>query len=255
MRIALALSLALPALLAWVAAGADPGSVVDAWWVPASAAAVALLWLVMLRRSVVLLLVAGGLSALGAQTTAKARAMLDVASDAETDGAFPFYDLRSGGIPQPIPPYARVSGFVRAGWTLDEYAVERGELPDQSAAPIAVLVPVVGTPALVPENEASDQGNPIEAGVAVVVARVAPSATFERSQPTSLDGKTEPLDPELLATLVQVQGDPAQIHGVLLDTLAVPSHQDAWLEFGLGLIALAVAMSCGFAAAASRSKD
>ena len=255
MRVALALSLALPALVAWVAVGVDPGSVVDAWWVPASGAAVALLWLVVLRRSVALLVVAGGLAALGAQTTAKARAMFDVANDATTAGALPFYDLRSGGIPEPVPPYARVSGFVRSGWTLDEYAVERGELPDQSADPIAVLVPVVGAPAAAEEGDTPSQGNPIEPGVAVVVARVAPSATFVRTHPTSLDGKTEPLDPDILATLVQVQGDPAQIHGVLLDTLAVPSRQDAWLELGLGLIALVVAMVCGFVAAAPRSNE
>lgn len=254
MRVALALSLALPALIAWVAVGVDPGSVVDAWWLPAAGAVVALIWLLALRRSVVLLVVAGGLAALSAQTSANARAMMDVASDAAAEGALPFYDLRSGGIPEPIPPYARVSGFVRSGWTLDEYAVERGELPDQSAAPIAVLVPVVGTPAVVAEDDAPSGGNPIEPGVAVVVARVAPSATFVRTQPTSLNGKTEPLDPDILATLVQVQGDPAQLHGVLLDTLAVPSRQDAWLELGLGLIALVVAMICGFVAAAPRSE-
>ncbi|MGH1341346.1 MAG: hypothetical protein ACRBN8_07345 [Nannocystales bacterium] len=256
MRVALALSLALPALVTWIAVGFAPGAVVGAWWVPAGAAAVALLWLLALRRSVILLVVAGGLAALGAQTSAKARAMLDVASDAATEGALPFYDLRSGGIPEPVPPYARVSGFVRSGWTLDEYAVERGELPDQSASPIAVLVPVVGAPAAVSEgDEAQTQGHKVEPGVAIVVARVAPSATFVPSQPSSLDGKTEPLDPDILATLVQVQGDPAQLHGVLLDTLAIPSPQDAWLELGLGLIALLVAMACGFVAAAPTPED
>lgn len=251
-RVALALSLALPALIAWVAVGIDPGSFADAWWVPAAGAAVALLWLCVLRRSFVLLLVAGGLAALGAQTSATARAMLDVASDATTEGAVPSYDLRSGGIPEPVPPYVRVHGFVRSGWTLDEYAVERGGLPDQSSPPAAVLVPVVGAPAVELEDGAQSERNPIEPGVAVVVARVAPSATFEHSQPTSLYGKTEPLDPDVLATLVQVQGDPAQLHGVLLDTLAIPSRQDAWLELGLAFIALLVAMICGFVAAAPR---
>ncbi|MBV1857886.1 MAG: hypothetical protein KUG77_05695 [Nannocystaceae bacterium] len=250
MRVALALSLALPALVAWVAVGMDPGLMAGAWWVPAAAAVVALLWLCVLRRSVVLLVVAGGLAALGAHSSAKARAMLDVASA----GDFPFYDLRSGGIPDPVPPYARVSGFVRSGWTLDEYAVEPGELPDQSADPIAVLIPVVGAPAVAHEDDAQPKGNAIEPGVAVVVARVSPSALFDASQPTSLEGKTEPLDPDLLGTLVQVQGDPAQIHGVLLDTLAVPSRQDAWLELGLGFIALLTAMVCGFVAAAPRSE-
>lgn len=251
-RVALVLSLVLPALVAWVAVGIAPGSVVDAWWVPAAGAAVALLWLAALRRSVVLLLVAGALAALGAQTSAKARAMLDVASDAATDGALPFYDLRSGGIPEPVPPYVRVSGFVRSGWTLDEYAVEAGALPDQSADPIAVLVPIVGAAAVPREDGAPDQGNQIEPGVAVVVARVAPSAAFDGSHATSLDGKTEPLDPDLLATLVQVQGDPAQLRGVLVDTLAIPSRQDAWLELGLAFIALLVAMVCGFVASAPR---
>lgn len=254
-RVALALSLAVPVLIAWVAVGIAPGFATDASWVPATGATVALLWLFALRRSFVLLIVAGGLAALGAQTTAKARAMLEVASDAATEGALPFYDLRSGGIPEPVPPYVRVSGFVRSGWTLDEYAVERGGLPDQSSPPAAVLVPVIGTPAVSLEAGAQSERNLIEPGVAVVVARVAPSATFEHSQPTSLYGKTESLDPDVLATLIQVQGDPAQIHGVLLDTLAIPSRQDAWLELGLAFIALLVAMICGFVAAAPHPED
>ena len=253
MRVALALSLALPALVAWVAAGVAPGTVIDAWWVPAAGAAVALVWLAVLRRSFVLLLVAGGLAALSAQTSAKARAMLVVASDAASDAGLPLYDLRSGGIPQPVPPYAQVSGFVHHGWTLDEYAVQQGGLPDQSSPPIAVLVPVVGSaPA---QDDPKEQANPVAPGVAVVIARVAPSATYPQATPTVLKGKTQPLDPDVLATLVQVQGDASQIDGVLLDTLAIPSRQDAWLELGLAFIALLVAMVCGFVAAAPRPED
>ena len=248
-RVALALSLAVPALVAWIAAGSMPAEITDAWWVPASAGAVALVWLAVLRRSWALMLVAGGLAALGAQTAGKASVMLSVSTDAATDGAFPFFDLRDGGIPEPVPPYVRVSGFVRSGWTLDEYAVERGDLPDQSAEPIAVLIPVTGTPA--PETDDEEpQGNPVEAGVAVVVVRVKPKTVYDRRSPSVLQGKTEPLDPELLGTLVQVQGDPAELRGVLVDTLAVPSSQDAWLEIGLAAIALLVAMACGFVAAA-----
>ena len=251
-RVALALSLAVPALVVWFIAGASPGLVSDAWWVPATAGAVALLWLAVLRRSVVLLLVAGGLAALGAQTAAKARVMLDVSTDAATEGAFPFYDLRDGGISEPIPPYVRVSGYVRSGWTLDEYAVERGDLPDQSAAPIAVLIPVTGSPPAEPPEgeEPPAKGNPIQPGEAVVVVRVAPNAAFESRTPTALQGKTEPLDPELLGTLVQVQGDDRALRGVLVNTLAIPARKDAWLELGLAAIALVVAMACGFVAAA-----
>ncbi len=247
MRVALALSLAVPALVAWFAAGSMPGTIDDAWWVPASAGALALAWLVVLRRSWALMLVAGGLAALGAQTAGKASVMLDVSTDAATNGTFPFFDLRDGGIPEPVPPYVRVSGFVRGGWTLDEYAVERGDLPDQSAEPIAVLIPVTGTAA--PEATGEEpRGNPIDAGVAVVVVRVKPKTVFDGRSPSVLQGKTEPLDPELLGTLVQVQGDPAELRGVLVDTLAVPSGQDAWLEIGLAAIALVVAMACAFVA-------
>ncbi len=245
-RVALALSLAVPALVAWIAAGSVPGAVTGAWWVPAAAGGVAVLWLAWLRRSVVLLLVAGGLAALGAQTAATARVMVDVSTDAATEGEFPFYDLRDGGIPEPVPPYVRVSGFVRSGWTLDEYAVARGDLPDQSAEPIAVLIPVTGSPA------AGDQtkGSLVTPGESIVVVRVPPKAAFDGNTPTALQGKTDTLDPELLRTLVQVQGDVGQIRAVLVDTLAIPSRQDAWLELGLAAIALLVAMACGFVAAA-----
>ena len=253
MRVALALSLAVPALVVWIVAGVSPGSVTDAWWVPAAAATVAVAWLAWLRRSVVLLLVAAGLAALGTQTIAGARVMLDVSADASTDDALPFFDLRDGGIPEPVPPYARVSGFVRSGWTLDEYAVERGDLPDQSAQPIAVLMPVTGS---APQgNTAGKEGNPIEPGDAVVVVRVAPNAVFDRDTPSTVQGKTEPLDPDLLTTLVQVKGDAGQLRGVLVDTLAVPKRQDAWLEFGLAAIALLVAMACGFVGAAPTPKS
>lgn len=248
MRIALALSLATPALVAWIAAGPMPAAVTDTWWLPATAGVITLAWLVALRRSWALLLVAGGLAALGAHSAGTGSVMLGVATDATTPGAFPFFDLRDGGIPTPVPPYARVSGFVRTGWTLDEYAVERGSLPDQSSAPIAVLIPVTGTPPPKAEDDAP-RGNPIEPDAAVVVVRVEPGAAFDSRSPTALQGKTEPLDPELLGTLVQVQGDPAALEGVLVDTLAVPSRQDAWLELGLAAIAVIVAMACGFVAA------
>lgn len=248
-RVALALSLVVPALVAWTVASAMPATITDAWWVPASAGVIAVAWLVALRRSWALMLVAGGLAALGAQTAGKASVMLDVSTDAATEGAFPFFDLRDGGIPEPVPPYVRISGFVRSGWTLDEYAVERGELPDQSTEPIAVLIPVTGAPA--PETaDEQPRGNPIETGTAVAVVRVKPNTAFDGRSPSTLQGKTGPLDPELLRTLVQVQGDPAALRGVLVDTLAVPTEQDAWLELGLAVIALVVAMACGFAAAA-----
>ena len=257
-RVALALSLAAPAAVVWFVAGANPGAVAGAWWVPAVAGLVALVWLGVLRRSAVLLLVAGGLSILGTQAAAKARVMLDVSTDVTTEGAFPFHDLRDGGIPEPVPPYIRIRGYVRSGWTLDEYAVERGGLPDQSQAPIAVLIPVTGSPP--PEAPEGGEGegaegaerNPIQPGDAVVVVRVAPNAAFERRTPATLQGKIEPLDPELLGTLVQVEGDGEGLRGVLVNTLAVPTRKDAWVELGLAAIALVVAMACGFVAAAPR---
>lgn len=247
-RIALALSLLIPTVVAWILAGADPAALAGAWWIPASGAIVGLVWLLVLRRSVALMLVVAGLTALAAQSTAQGRSMLSVSSDA-ADG-FPFFDLRDGGIPEPVPPYVRVGGFVRKGWTLDEYAVQRGDLPDQSTDPIAVLVPVVGAPA--PSGDEEPKGNPVQPGVAVVVARVAPNTAFDGSTLSTLHGKTEPLDPDVLHTLVQVQGDAGALRGVLVDTLALPSAQDAWLELGLAAIALLVAMVCGFVAAAPR---
>jgi hypothetical protein len=158
-------------------------------------------------------------------------------------------DLREQGLPDPAPAYVRVRGHIRSGWTLDEYAVQPGGLPKQDSAPVAVLVPVLPQPpAGDPQDEAA--GNRIAPGTAIVVARVAPNLVLSAEQPVELAGKTSQLDPELLRTLVQVDGDPASIRGILVDTLAVPTRQDAWLEVGLAAIALLVAVACAFVATA-----
>jgi len=231
-----------------------PG-VADTWWFPALAAVVALLGLALIRRSVMLMLVAAGLAALGAQSAALARVKLEVSAEATSEHGFPVVDLREGGVSGPAPPYIRVRGYVRTGWTLDEYAVERGDLPDQSGDPVAVLVPMTGSPTpstKTGEGEPNARGNALRPDEAVVVVRVAPRTPFDAASPSTVQGKTEPLDPELLTTLVQLEGDPSEVRGVLVDTLALPSRQDAWLEAGLAAIALLVSMACAFFAAAPR---
>ncbi|MEM6296105.1 MAG: hypothetical protein AAGA54_32830 [Myxococcota bacterium] len=258
-RLAIAGSLAVPAAVAFIVAGVAPEALDPAWWPAALAGVVALVLVAVLRRNLVMLLVAGGLAALGAQSAGQARLMLDVATDAQTDGAFPFFDLTADPMPDPAPPYVSVQGYYRGGWTLDEYAVERGDMPDQSAPPVATLVPFTGSKAeiieLDAEGSAANGWTPLAPGTAIIVVRVAPGTALDQQSASVVRGKTEVLDPEILGTLVSVGGDGAeQARGVLVDTLAIPKPQDAWLELGLALIALGIAVGSAWVASAPREE-
>ena len=100
-------------------------------------------------------------------------------------------------------------------WVLGEYRVGEGELPDQSKAADAVLIPMTG------------RAGAIVTGGAVVVARVR-SEHPRGDGVVVLRGHTEPLAPELAATLVDLGGQAsAPVRGVLLDTLQVPQRSEA----------------------------
>jgi len=63
---------------------------------------------------------------------------------------------------------------------------------------------------------------------AVVVARV--RAREQSDGAVTVRGRTEPLAPQLLSTLVDLSGgDAREVSGVLVDTLVVPTPREAWL--------------------------
>jgi len=140
---------------------------------------------------------------------------------------WPTYDLATTPMPEHPPEYVAVTGVLRDGWILGEYAVAEGDVPDQSRPADAVLVPMTATL----DAEVRLQG-------ALVVARV--RADVPRTQDTvTLFGRTEPLPRELAVTLVDLAGaDSREIVGVLVDTLHVPQPREAWTAVGL-LVALA----------------
>ncbi len=178
------------------------------------------------------------LAATAALSAASARQLHDVASARD----WPTWDLASESVPRTTPEFVAVTGVPRIGIVLDEYAVERGGLPDQSQAAAAVLVPIAAS------------ADPNVATRELVVARVRPQelAAFAEGEPTTLRGRAEPLPPELLATIVDLAGaGDRPDHGLLVDTLRVPTAREAWTRTAIAIaLALLAVVAHGFAARA-----
>lgn len=148
--------------------------------------------------------------------------------------AWPTIDLATTPMPEHPPQYVAVTGILRDGWVLGEYAVAEGDVPDQSRPADAVLVPMTGT-----------LDNAVQLEGALVVARVRADVPRTTDRVT-LFGRTEPLPQELAVTLVDLAGDAsAGVVGVLVDTLHVPSRREAWTAIGL-LVALAGGSAIAF---------
>jgi hypothetical protein len=65
----------------------------------------------------------------------------------------------------------------------------------------------------------------------------------------TLRGRTEPLAPELLLTVVDLGGaDAHDVPGVLLDTLAIPEPREAWTAIAIAAL-LVVAAALAYALA------
>lgn len=158
----------------------------------------------------------------------EAPALMPVAGVA---GSVPTIDLAQDAFPDDAPVYVEVVGFYRDQWKLDEYATPQGGRPDQSRPATAVLVPFVGTP----QDTIALDGS-------IVVARV-PSGNEEAEDQQTIRGRVKPLDPQLLATLVQVAGARSMPTGVLIDTFDAPTKGSAWVR----LIALLVVTLGGLA--------
>jgi hypothetical protein len=175
------------------------------------------------------------LAAIAGVSAARGRHLVEVASARE----WPTFDLAADEVPASPPEFVAVTGVLRTGIVLDEYAVERGGLPDQSRPAEAVLVP------LAPSED------PSVAMRRLVVARVRPVelAAFADGERTTLRGRAEPLSPELLATIVDLAGAGERpTTGILVDTLQSPSIRQAWTRVAIAFaLALFAAVAHGFA--------
>lgn len=183
------------------------------------------------------------LAVIAASSAGRARHLLEVTTARD----WPTVDLSRAPVPTPPPEYLAVQGVLRTGIVLDEYDVEDGALPDQSRPAVAVLVPVAPSrDPTVPMREP------------IVVARVRPSelAAFADGDATTLRGRAEPLQAELLATITDLAGaGPRPTAGVLIDTLRVPTPRDAWTAVLIvAVLALLSALAHGGSLAAARAR-
>lgn len=163
------------------------------------------------------------LAATAALSAASARQLHDVAGARE----WPTIDLATTSVPTTPPEFVAITGVPRTGIVLDEYAVEHGGLPDQSQAAAAVLVPI------------APSADPTVAMRGLVVARVRPDelAAFVDGETVTLRGHAEPLSKELLATIVDLAGaGDRPDHGLLVDTLRVPTPREAWTRTAIAIV-------------------
>ncbi|MBP7287181.1 MAG: hypothetical protein KBB21_11220 [Nannocystaceae bacterium] len=181
-------------------------------------------------------LVAVVLAAAAALAAARARGLVDVAYRDD----WPHVDLSQTNLEGEPPTWLEVAGVLRDAWVLGEYRVGEGELPDQSKAADAVLIPMTG------------RAGAIVTGGAVVVARV--RSDHPRGEGVVvLRGHTEALAPELAATLVDLGGQAsAPVRGVLLDTLQVPQHREAVTA---AIVAAALALAAWITVGVARRRD
>lgn len=242
MRFAFASLALVPAAVGFIATGIWPQLGDAPWPVMAVAGVLAAAALAWRRKHVVLILIAFGLATVSAQAAATSRAVFDVSAQLAEDESWPFFDLTKEALPEPPPAYVSVQGFYREGWTLDEYAVAPGKIPDQSKNANAVLVPLVASAegALTPDQT-------------LVVARVPSSANLEDPAAVIIRGKVEPLPEPILQTLVQTAdgADPSALKGVIVDTLSKPEPRAAWSNLGVALVSALIGAVCLWFAAPS----
>jgi hypothetical protein len=167
------------------------------------------------------------LAAIASVATARARELADATLRFD---AWPEIDLSREPMPANPPRYLAVTGVLRDGFVLAEYEVAPGGIPDQSRPAEAVLVPITG----------SAEATVVLDG-AIVVARVRASERGRAGRVT-LRGRTEPLAPELLHTVVDLgAADAREIPGVLLDTLEIPEPRAAWTAIAVAVLLIVAA--------------
>lgn len=246
MRFVFASLALIPAVVGFVATGVWPELGDAPWPVMAVAGVLAIAAIGWRRRQIVLILIAFGLATVSAQAATTSRAVFDVSAQLAADESWPFFDLTRDSLPESPPAYVSVQGFYRAGWTLDEYGVEPGKIPDQSKNANAVLVP------LVPSREGALTPNEL-----LVVARVASSTNLDDPTAVIVRGKIRPLDPAILETLVQAAPtvDPSALRGVIVDTLSTPQPRTAWSNLGVALVSALIGVACLWFAAPSAGRE
>lgn len=147
-------------------------------------------------------------------------------------------DLRREDAPVGLRGPVRVTGFFRKEWTMAEFAVAPGALPQQDGPAEAVLVPLLGV-----------EDGPAPLRGAVIVARVRPGRE-QASGPQTLEGRARALEPELLSAFVQASGvaAPPDVDGVLVDAVE-QQRAPAWLLGAVVALAMAGAIACFLLAA------
>lgn len=174
------------------------------------------------------------LAAVATLATARARELGDASL---RFAAWPEIDLATEPMPATPPRYVSVTGVLRDGFVLAEYDVAPGKIPDQSRPADAVLVPMTGS---------ADAKVVLEGAVVIARVRARDQSSLGR---VTLRGRTEPLAPELLLTVVDLGGaDAHDVPGVLLDTLAIPEPREAWTAIAIAAL-LVVAAAIAYALA------
>ena len=232
--------------LAWFGSASwgilDPALV--AWLAPGLSILTATAMAVALRRNAGLWGLSAIFGAAACSMLVDARSVLDAARVFEDHtNTEEIVDLTRAAMPPSPPAYVAVRGYLRDAWVLDEYAVAPDELPDQSRPARAVLVPMVGT---------TDEVVTLRG--AIVVARV-PPGQFETTSAVTLRGATSAVSEPVVRTLVQITGVPADanVTAVMVDTLAVPDPDRAWIRATVAGLVLLIALGCAWTASGPRA--
>lgn len=206
-----------------------------AWLGPVAAASLAALmaWSIDAARHQLGTLVLGGLLAVVApQVTLRA---LDTRSTATPADDITLVDLTRGARLPTDAALARVRGYLRPSWSLDEYRVVTNRRPDQNEPAPFRLIPLLDSP----DAESTD-------ATQLVVVRLAGDADTSGALPREFVGVVRPLPDELTHSLVGFAGgrSPATMDAYLLDTAGPTSPTEA-------LIATLIAAFVLLAAAAT----
>jgi hypothetical protein len=149
---------------------------------------------------------------------------------AQVNGAseVPFYDLTEGPLPDEATGRVRVRGHLLAEPKLDEYAVEKGGMPDQNSPPLAVVRLFLPTAEFAIPNEGR-----------YLAARVLVAQGSERQSGADVvEGTLRPLPPELIAPIFGGQTPPPESQeGWLLDGGDQVSAQDVYVDIALAFLA------------------
>jgi len=230
---------ATPPVLGLFGVGADA----YAWIPPAIAVVLALPVLVLRKRAASLIVLGVGMAALAGVLTQQSRDLFHAIQE-DGESPWPLFDLTAAPFPDNAPDFVEVRGFFRDEWTLDEYGTPRGERPDLNTPARAILVPFVGS-----------KEQTIELKGRIVIARV-PTGTEKEEGLQTIRGKIEPVHPDILAALVQLDASVPKgaARGVILDTLHVPDPHDPWTRSGLAVLCTIIALGCMWVAGGPQSQ-